>query len=185
MDFLLITHSLDESFSRDTLFKTIVNTPFDDRLQATELGLGIVVLLLVNSKDHTLDRVALSDTERAQEAQKISAKPFHEIRIPLDYKENLLIDVVDELKPQFTDDWAGMFVPELSPEEARFNQAGASIACSAIYPLIPFGTEDAIGAMIFSYFEPLEKLGEKHRAFMRAYADTVSSKLVQNKVIVL
>lgn len=183
MDFLLITHSLDESRSHETLFKAIVNTPFNDRLHATELGLGIVVLLLVNESDGTLDRIALSDTERAQEAQNISAKPFHEIRIPLTYKDNLLINVVDEHKPLFTDDWAGMFVPELSPEEARFNQAGASIACSALYPLIPFGTEKACGALIFSYFEPLETLGEKHRAFMKTYADTVAAKLVENKVI--
>lgn len=184
MDFLLITHSLDESRSRETLLKAIVNTPFNNRLHATELGLGIVVLLLVNPENGTLDRIALSDTERAQEAQKISTKPFHEIRIPLDYKDNLLVNVVDELKPLFTDDWAGMFVPELTPEEARFNQAGASIACSALYPLVPFGTEKACGALIFSYFEPLEKLGEKHRAFMKVYADTVVAKLVQNKVIV-
>lgn len=180
MDFLLITHSLDESRSRETLFKAIVNTPFNDRLHATELGLGIVVLLLVSEENGTLDRIALSDTERAAEAQKISTKPFHEIRIPLGCKDNLLVNVIDERKPLFTDDWAGMFVPELTPEEARFNQAGASIACSALYPLVPFGTEKACGALIFSYFEPLEMIGEKHRAFMKAYADTVAAKLVED-----
>ena len=185
MDFLLITHSLDESRSPEALFQAIVNTPFNDRLQATELGLGIVVLLLINRDNGTLDRIALSDTERAQEAQKISTKPFHEIRIPLDYKDNLLIQVIDEHKPLFTDDWAGMFVPELTPQEARFNQAGASIACSALYPLIPFGTEKACGAMIFSYFEPLEMIGEKHRAFMKTYADTVSARLVEDKILTL
>lgn len=183
MDFLLITHSLDKPRTRDTLFKAIVNTPFNDRLQATELGLGIVVLLLTNEDNGTLDRIALSDTERAHEAQKISTKPFHEIRIPLDYKDNLLINVVDSRAPVFTDDWAGMFVPELTAEEARFNQAGASIACSALYPLIPFGTNKACGALIFSYFEPLKSLTEKHRAFMKAYADTVTAKLIDADII--
>lgn len=183
MDFLLITHSLDQHSTPESLFKIIVNTPFNDRLHATELGLGIVVLLLKNEKNKTLDRIALSDTERAHEAQKISTKPFNEIRIPLDYKDNLLIKVIDSHAPLFTDDWAGMFVPELTPEEARFNQAGASIACSAMYPLVPFGTENVCGVMIFSYFEPIEALGEKHRAFMKTYADTVAAKLVAAKIV--
>lgn len=184
MDFLEVTHSLDESRTSEKLLKAIVNTPFTNKLHATELGLGIVVLLLVNHENGTLDRIALSDTDRAEDAQKISAKPFHEIKIPLDYKDNALIAVIDTHQPQFTEDWAAMFVPGLTAEEARFNQAGAGIACSALYPIIPFGHEKACGALIFSYFEPLENLTEQHRAFMKAYSDTVAAKLVEADILV-
>lgn len=179
MDYLAITHSLDSPRSKEELFQAIVNTPFNDELKATELGLGIMVLLLVNKDAQTLDRIALSDTERASGAVAYSAKPFHEIRIPLSAKENLLIAAVDSHQPQFTEDWAPMFVPELSPEEARFNQAGAGIASSSMYPLLNFEGTDSIGALIFSYFEPLANIGDTHRAFMRAYAETVSAKLLQ------
>lgn len=181
MDFLSITHSLDETRTRKALYKAIVNTPFSNKLHATELGLGIVVLLLVNEKRKTLDRIALSETERAHGAVEISAKPFHEILIPLDHKENLLITALDTLEPQLTEDWAHLFAPELTPEEARFNQAGAGIACSIIYPLVPFASRSACGALIFSYFEPLTSIGPSHHAFMKAYADTAVAKLVGTK----
>ena len=180
MDFISITHSLDEADTTDSLHSAIVNTPFSDKLRATELGLGIVVLLLCNKDDGTLDRIALSDTERADQAVEISAKPFHEIRIPSDYQKNILIKSIDAKEPRFTQDWAHMFTPVLTDEEARFNQAGAGIACSAIYPLVPFGATDAIGALIFSYFEPLQSLTNVHRDFMKLYADTVVAKLAVN-----
>lgn len=183
MDFLQITHSLDEHITRDALLQAIVDVPFTDKLHATELGLGIMVLLLVNEKEGTLDRIALSNTERAKDAQDISAKPFHEIRIPLDRDDNQLVTAINSHQPQFTDDWATMFVPELTPEEARFNQAGAGIACSALYPLVTFGQEKACGALIFSYFEPLSTIDDIHRAFMETYADTVAAKLVEAQII--
>lgn len=182
MNFLSITHSLDAPDTTDTLFHAIVNTPFTDKLHATELGLGIVVLLLVNEKNGTLDRIALSETEMAKGAVEISAKPFHEIRIPLDHTQNMLIRVVKNHEPEFTEDWSGMFSPELTPEEARFNQAGAGIACSAAYPLLSFDGKTALGCMIFSYFEPLKELGDRHYAFMKVYADTVAAKLAESNV---
>lgn len=77
-----------------------------------------------------------------------------------------------------------MFVPELTAEEARFNQAGAGIACSVIYPLIAFGGNTPFGAMIFSYYEPRSSLAQQHHAFMKAYADTVAAKLVATDVVV-
>lgn len=177
MDFLAITHSLDQPDSDESLFRAIVNTPFTDKLGATKLGLGISVLLLADEENATLDRIALSDTEMASGAVAYSAKPFHEIRIPLDYTDNLLIKSFHSKQYQVTEDWAPLFVPELTPEEARFNQAGAGIACSIVYPLLPFDAKRPLGAMIFSYFEPLSSISARHHAFMRTYTDTVAAKL--------
>lgn len=177
MDFLSVTHSLDDAETTEQLYSAIVNTPFSDKLHATELSLGVVVLLLVNEAAGTLDRIALSDTEFASGAVSMSPKPFHEIKIPLSDTRNLLNKAVRTNKHYITQDWADMFIPELTPEEARFNQAGAGIACSVIYPLVPFGDKASFGAMIFSYYEPAEMIQEEHHAFMRAYADTVAAKL--------
>lgn len=185
MDYVSITHSLDEIQDSNELFQRVVDTPFTDKLKATELGLGIVVLLLINHKSATLDRIALSNTEMASGAVAISAKPFHEIRIPLTATENSLIKAITSHKPQFTEDWAPMFVPELTAEEARFNQAGAGIASSAMYPLLSFEGHEAVGAMIFSYFEPLSSLSDTHHAFMRIYAETVAAVLLRSRAVPL
>ncbi len=152
------------------LYNAVVNLPFGNVLHATTLGLGIVVLLLANEKLGTLDRIALSNTELAQGAVRMTSKPFHEIKIPLDYHENILVAALDTNLPQQTEDWATMFAPELSPKEARFNQAGAGIDCSIIYPLKTETTPAPFGAMIFSYFQPLQKIDDSHHAFMRDYS---------------
>lgn len=152
------------------LFQAIVNTPFNDKLKTTKLGLGVVVLLLVDKLNNTIDRIALSNTFQAQGAVQMSAKPFSEIRIPLDYDKNYIVQAVKSGEFRHTDDWQYMFIPELTPQEARFNQAGAGIDCSVIYPLT--GARDG-GALIFSYYEPLQNIGEAQHSFMRQYTSLV------------
>lgn len=158
-------------------YQSIVDEPFLDRLQSTTLGLGVVVLLLADHDHNALRRIALSNTEMAAGAVKYSVKPFHEIVIPLDHMENILVKAIHTQKPQYTIDWANMFSPVLSADEARLNQAGAGIACSWTYPLVRPGEEKAFGTMIFSYFEPLSNIGREHREFMKGYAHDVASKL--------
>jgi hypothetical protein len=167
---------LSENSNDSDLFKAIVNAPFNDRHHATLLSLGVVVLLLVNKQTNTIDRIALSDTEPATGAVSMSAKPFHQIKIPVNHKGNLIAQAIATNRYQQTDDWQYLFVPELTPEEARFNQAGAGIGCSVIYPL---ECRDG-GAMIFSYYEPPQKIGAKHHDFMEQYASTVCRRLTKN-----
>lgn len=156
------------------LLDVIVNAPFYDKAQTTRLGLGIVVLLLVNKTTQTIDRIALSRTEHADGAVNFSAKPFKEIKIPLDYGKNIIAKAVATGKHQVTDDWQYMFIPALTPQEARFNQAGAGIGCSVVYPLND--VKDG-GGMIFSYYEPLESINSSHHDFMKAYAELVADSL--------
>jgi hypothetical protein len=171
-------HSLDNIDNDNILYQAIVDVPFSDKLHSTSLGLGIVVLLLADHENNALRRIALSQTEMAEGAIKYSVKPFQEIVIPLDYTENILVKAISTKQSQQTSDWAPMFTPELSAEEARLNQAGAGIACSIIYPLVTPIVVKPLGAMIFSYFEPLGSIGEEHRLFMEAYTETVAMKLV-------
>lgn len=152
------------------LYQSIVDEPFKDALTATKLDLGIVVLLLVNNKDKTIDRITLSKTEQAEATLRMTAKPFHKIKIPVKHTDNLIAKAIAEHAPQQTENWEDLFTPELTGQQARFNQAAAGIESSYIYPLnIPFG-----GALIFSYYQPVNNLSVSHRQFMAAYANRVS-----------
>jgi hypothetical protein len=157
------------------LLDAIVNAPFHDQLRAVEMGLGIIVLLLNNPETNTIDRVALSTTDSAQGAVRMSAKPFHDIRIPADHPHNIIVRTIQENEPQLTADWKYLFVPELSPREARMNQAGAGIEASVVYPLV----YQPGGALIFSYFEPPHKIGPEQHEFMQHYQGIVSEHLSQ------
>ncbi|HUP26405.1 MAG TPA: hypothetical protein VM124_02025 [Candidatus Limnocylindrales bacterium] len=155
------------------LFQTIVNAPFHDKLRAIQLDLGIVVLLLANKQSKTIDRIALSDTFSAQGAVRMSAKPFKDIKIPLGHKTNIIAQAIATAELQQTDNWYYLFVPALTREEAHFNQAGAGIECSLVQPLKGAKT----GAMIFSFYQPLPKIGNEHREFVDYYSKLVATKL--------
>jgi hypothetical protein len=172
----LLSEILNSAKGDRDLFETIVNAPFADRRRSALLGLGIVVLLLVDKTSRTIDRVALSDTDLAKGAVRMSVKPFHDIKIPLNYKGNFIAEAIRSERYQQTSDWQYLFAPELSPEEARLNQAGAGIACSYVYPLIDARVG---GALIFSYYLPLEKIEKEHHDFMFKYAQ-IASKALQN-----
>jgi hypothetical protein len=155
------------------LFDAIVNTPFNDKLKSSLLGLGIIVFLLVNKKTGTVDRVALSKTEQAEGAVRMSAKPFKDIIIPLDAEDNIIVQAIKTGKYTETDDWQYLFLPSLTQEEARFNQAGAGIGYSAVYPL----TGKRKGALIFSHFYTPDKIGKPQHIFMQHYSELVSAVL--------
>lgn len=162
------TKALAATTNRADLYAAIVNAPYTDKVFTTQLGLGICVLLLKNTETNTLDRIALSDTELANGAVRMSAKPFHEIKIPLDAHDNFLIKTIASNTPQLTNDWYYLFTPVLTAQEARFNQYGAGIEFSATYPLYNTQKQEVIGAMIFSYFSQADEDMTTQREFMQS-----------------
>lgn len=63
-----------ESCKNDSeLFKKIVNYPFTFKLELTNLSLGIIELVLVNKKDNTVNRIAITNNDLTQWAKRISA----------------------------------------------------------------------------------------------------------------
>jgi len=158
------------------LFHAIVNAPFHDRVSATHIDLGIVVLLLVNEAENTIDRIALSNTEQAAGAVKMSEKPFREIKIPFDCDENAIVHAIKTNQQQTVTDWQYLFVPALNPRAARFNQAGAGIECSHVYPLNVRGG----GAIIFSFYQENKNIVQEHREFMEGYIELVNRRLAIN-----
>jgi len=156
------------------LFKSIVNAPFADKMHAVMIDLGIIVLLLVNKKTQTIDRIALSDTEAARGAVRMSARPFHHIKIPLDYPHNVIARAIRTGKPQHTEDWRHLMAPAMSAQSAHFNQAGAGIEVSFVHALR--GVRDG-GALIFSFYQPLAAISDEHDTFMQRYTTLVEQSL--------
>ncbi len=173
-----LQEKLAASVGREQLYKTIVNAPFAFKMETTYLSLGIIVLLVVDETDGLIHRVALSDTDMAAGTREVSVKRFEDIKVPLDYKHNIVAEAIRSQQPQQTADWAGLFAPALDPDEARLNQAGGAIACSFVYPLPGV---DAGAALIFSYYQYRERMGEEHKAFMERYSGLVAEALRQQR----
>ncbi len=173
-DYEVLARLLEEANDTQELRQAIVNTPFYDKATAAFLFLGIVVLLIVNDKDGVIERVALSNTMHADGTKQMSVKRFEDIRIPLEDKDNIIAKAIRSGDPQATTDWAVLFTPELTPEQARMNQAGGGIGYSEVYPLSAGGTR---GAMIFSYYQYPEGIVEAQKGFMRRYVAMVENRL--------
>lgn len=155
-------------------YAEIVNLPFTcNKLTALRLGLGIIVLLLVNDKKGTIDRIALSKTDFAQHALDMSQKRFEDIKIPLKHSRNIISKAISNNKPYSTTDWELLFTPDMPAQAARFNQAAAGIECSFVYPL----THKQGGALIFSYFLPNSNIGASQQTLMETYSKLVTKRL--------
>lgn len=167
---------LELAKSKKQLYSAIVNAPFEDPLRATYLGLGIVVLLLVDKPSRMIRRIALSDTEAAKGAIRMSNKPFKEIEIPVGNKKNIIAEAIRTKEPQVTYDWYYLFTPALSAESAKFNQAGAGIEYSAIFPL---KSGDG-GALIYSFFQLPDANSKLRDNFASNYTTLVDTFLENN-----
>lgn len=173
IDTAILAKKLDDAKTPSELYKAIVNSPFDLKIEMALMFLGIIVLLLVDEKTGVIRRVALSDTELAQGTLQMSAKPFEEIEIPLVEPHNVIAMAVRNQKSYVTTDWQYLFMPALTPSQARLNQAGGGIAYSCVFPL----SAKAGGALIYSYFQFSGKVRSSQRKFMQAYTDIVDERL--------
>ncbi len=181
MDYSKLDATVKSTSSEAELYEAIVNAPFDseeERLEAAYLFLGIIVFLKVNKKAGTIDRIALSKTELAKNTTTVSVKRFKDIKIPVDYQDNIIAKAIQTGQPQETIDWKDLFAPALSAEEARVNQASGGIAYSAVYPL-PDVYNGA--ALIFSYYQYQEEIGDAQHSFMERYSQIVGKVLRSRK----
>jgi hypothetical protein len=178
IDYAALRNMLQNAETEEQLLKVIVNAPFVYKVETTLMSLGIIVLLLVNKSTGTIDRIAISDNELAKRTKHRSAKRFEDIKIPLGHPDNIIAKAIADGVPQGTSDWQYMFVPELSPQDARFNQIEGGIGYSAVYPLV--GARDG-GAMIFSYFQYPERIHTVQEQFMQRYSELVTEFLRTKK----
>ncbi|HET9174028.1 MAG TPA: hypothetical protein VFN56_01965 [Candidatus Saccharimonadales bacterium] len=171
-DYTAMQDALSGAQTSDEINRAIVDTPFRlCRPQAALIFLGITVLLEVNTKSHTIDRIALSETELARNTTQVSYVPFEAIKIPVDDPDNIIAKALRSGMPQDTTDWRYLFTPALTAEQARINQASGGIAFSAVYPV------DTNRAIIFSYYQYQQHIGKAQRDFMDHYTALVRQKL--------
>ncbi len=135
------------------------------------LGYRIIVLTLVDEENNVLKRISLSNTPEAGRALNASPVPFHQIDIPLNAEQNLLIKTLRDQKPHSTHDWRELFVPVLSDEEARNNQVAAGIKTSMTYPVIV--KEQSIGVLIFSMVKNESEVSDEEKELIRGFTDIV------------
>lgn len=173
--FARLTRQLLVAQDKQRITQTIVDAPFSDPVEAARLGLGIVVLLVVDQKTGIIHRVALSNTELAKGTTVMSVKKFEDIEVPVDAPDNIIARCIRTGKPEGTADWHYLFTPALTAEEARLNQAAGAIAYSEVHPLVIKGHR--CGALIFSYFQHPNGADSVQGQFMRFYTQQVSQRL--------
>ena len=160
-----------ETLDYEKVVQRIVDSLLDE-LGYLKLGYRIVVLTLVDEEKKVLKRISLSQTEEAERALKASVIPFHQIEIPLNNNDNLLIKVLNGKKPQVTRFWPDMFIPALTEEQALNNQKAAGIHTSMVYPVIL--KDKAIGVMIFSMVKDEKAVSEAEVDLIRGFTDLVA-----------
>lgn len=178
MDYNQLHTALAAAKTQAQLNDVIVNAPFVNKVETAFLFLGIIVLLIANEETRMIDRIALSNTELADNITTVSAKPFHDIKIPLNDPNNIIAKVIATGQYADTTDWDDLFTPALSADEARLNQASGGIAYSAVYPI--HGAKNK-GALIFSHFQYMNEIGDKQHEFMKTYSQLVSEVLTRKR----
>ena len=164
---------------KDSLYKAIVDTPFNTcQVETALLFLGILILLITHEETNTIDMVALSDTALAKGTTDMSVERFQEIKIPLDDSNNIVAQTIRTSKHHDVADWQYLFVPCLTPEQSRINQSGGGIGFSCVYPL---NNPKTSGALIFNYYQFSGKIQPAQRQFMREYTKLVSNSLANQK----
>lgn len=136
-----------------------------------KLGYEIVVLCLVDEKKRVMERISISHTEKTQQALAESPKPFHDIVIPLSYKNNLLVKAFNTKSPQSTTSWTDVLQPALPAKEIIRIQKLVGIKSSLIYPII--SKNAAIGVLIFSMSKPKSHVTPEERELIRGFSEIV------------
>ena len=173
IDYQQLSQILNATKNDKELFYQIVNAPFKYQVEMAFLFLGIIAFLLIDEKTGIIQRLALSETDLADDVAKVSKLPFKDIVIKITDSENLIVKAIKSGKCQGTSDWQELLRPAFSPEQARINQAGGGIAYTAVYPLQARNK----GALTFNYFQYENEIGEQQNNFMERYAAIVDEAL--------
>lgn len=113
-----------------------------------ELSFKTVVIFLLDGKDNSLIRLAISKTDPIAQAEaKLNQKLFGE-RIPLTEEENLIVKAVKTQHMQITHGLNNTLTPYFSDEQSKLTQEAIGITASFAYPLVV--KDEVIGAMLIS-----------------------------------
>ena len=113
-----------------------------------ELGFKSVAILLLDKRDSSLKKLAISQTEAIVQAEaRLNLKLFGE-KIPITDENNLIARAVKTQRMQLTHGLNNTLIPHFTDEQSKIVQEIIGINASFVYPLIV--REEVIGAMVIS-----------------------------------
>ena len=135
-----------------------------------ELAFKAVAILLLDQKDGTLLRLAISKTDPIMQSEaKFNRELFGE-KIPLSEETNLIVKAVKTQRMQITHGLNNTLTPYFSDEQSKDIEEAIGITASFVYPLVV--KEEVIGAMLIS-INDAEGLSEFKNALIDRLAGVI------------
>ncbi len=115
---------------------------------AEELSFKLVAILLLDKKNNSVRRLAVSQTDAITQAEiRLNQKLFGEA-VPLAEESNLIVKAIKTRFMQLTHGLSNTLIPHFSNEQSKTAQGIIGINVSFVYPLIV--RDEVIGAMVIS-----------------------------------
>lgn len=105
-----------------------------------------VIILLLDKKENSLVKLAVSQTEGTAQAELELKRSFYSEKIPLSEDKNLAVLAIKQKASQVTHDMQDILTPFYIPEDSKRVENILGIKSSLIYPLIV--RDQVLGAMI-------------------------------------
>jgi len=171
--YALVEQLFDSADDQKTLYKHVVNAPFEYPVATAFLFLGFISFFLVDEAKSLIRLVGVSDTEYYR--LSVADYPFRPsaFTVRLDNPDNAIATAVREDKIVPLHDWGKLRRPRARDEAVRLNQASAGIGYSVLYPL----PGSVRGALLYNYFQYQDAIGDDQRNFMEAYTNLVADAL--------
>ncbi len=158
----------------EKLTESVVNVVLEE-LNYLKIGYRISVLTVVDKKAGIVRRISFSPTPEALEILRRAKIKFHDIKIPLNTKENLLVKAIKNKKVYVTHDLSDVFYPEKTRDIWRQLQHQVGIKTSLVFPLIIKGK--SFGAMIFSLSKSEKEVSDYEKGVLGGFTDAVAVAL--------
>ena len=169
-----INKAILSTLNYEKVVEEVVNLVLQE-LDYLKLGYKISVLTIVDKKEKVVKRISFSPTKEAWGVLKKGNVKFHEVKIPLTAKENVLVRAIKDKKVYITHDLSDVFYPEKTREVWREVQKQVGIETSLIFPLIV--RDESIGAMIFSLTKNEKKITDEEKGILSGFTDAVAVAL--------
>lgn len=138
-------------------------------------GYEVIVLTLLDEKEKTLKRIAISNTDSAQKFLSATPIPFNDIIIPLWAQQNLSVRAINERKMFVSESVSEVLVPAIDREWVDDFQKTLGIKTSIVYPVI--AKDKVLGTLIFSLSKPESEIKDEEWSILESFVGAVGIAL--------
>ena len=147
---------------------------------ATQLGFTAALISIVDNQSKTLRPIAMNNSPHLFEAIKLIGKPLTEIGIPLEFKNNLAINSLENKSRQVTTNMLDILDPIVTQEVADTIAKVANVQTIIVYPLI-LGNEP-IGVLNIGLPKKVDDLSRSEKETLEQLIDLVAIALDRAKL---